>query len=255
MKKKLGIIQSRGLGDIVIALPIARHYHDQGQQIYWPVCEQFLSSLVNTVPWVTWLGVSTDARGDFFYNQPQQLLAEAGVTDQLCLYQSLTGQPQLTEVPWFQTHKFDQYKYAAAAVPFTKKWTLSQCITRNLQREQALFDQVIKSDHYCVTHLEGSSWRAQPDLTSLPQHWQTVNCTAAETDCIWDWLTILERAQAIIAIDSVIANIVDQLCWDHVDKYWIPRSHIHLTPVLGSTWTILAPPPGSGAAQRIFASG
>lgn len=255
MSTALGIIQSRGLGDIVIALPIARHYHDQGRTIYWPVCEQFMSSLVNSVPWVTWLPVSTDARGDFFYREPQRLLAQLGVTDQLCLYQSLTGQPQLSQVPWFQTHKFDQYKYAAAAVPFVKKWTLARCIQRDPQREQALYNRVVNSDTYCVTHLQGSNWSAQPDLSSLPQHWQTINCSETHTDCVWDWLLVLENATAIIAIDSVIANIVDQMQMDHVDKYWIPRSHIHLTPVLGSSWTILDPPVNSGAAQRIFASG
>jgi hypothetical protein len=199
--------------------------------------------------------VTTDQQGQFFYNEPHRLLTAADVTDVLCLYQSLTGQPQLSQVPWFQIHKFDQYKYTAAHVPFVKKWTLDQCITRNPQREQALYDRVVRQPLYCVTHLQGSDWSAQPDLSYLPSDWQIVNITADVTDCIWDWLTVLEGAQAIIAIDSVIANIADQLLMDQVDKYWIPRSHIHLTPVMGSTWTILPPPPGSAASKTIFTSG
>jgi hypothetical protein len=49
----------------------------------------------------------------------------------------------------------------------------------------------------------------------------------------------------------VFSNIIDQLQID-VDKYWIPRSHIHQTPVLGCQWEILEAPEGSGAAQKIF---
>jgi len=48
--------------------------------------------------------------------------------------------------------------------------------------------------------------------------------------------------------------MVDQLKIEG-DKYWLPRSHIHLTPVLGTEWTILEPPPGSTAAQKIFSVG
>ena len=37
--KKLGIIQTRGLGDIHIALPIAFFYKKKGFEIYWPIYE------------------------------------------------------------------------------------------------------------------------------------------------------------------------------------------------------------------------
>jgi hypothetical protein len=63
--KRLGIIQSRGLGDIVIALPIARHYYDQGWEILWPICQEFIHNFKDTVPWVKWISVTTD-QGSFF---------------------------------------------------------------------------------------------------------------------------------------------------------------------------------------------
>ena len=34
MAKKLGLIQTRGLGDIIISIPIAHHYHRQGWEVY-----------------------------------------------------------------------------------------------------------------------------------------------------------------------------------------------------------------------------
>ena len=49
---KIGIIQSRGLGDIVIALPIALHYHKLGYEVHWPICEEFISNFIDHVPFV-----------------------------------------------------------------------------------------------------------------------------------------------------------------------------------------------------------
>lgn len=157
-------------------------------------------------------------------------------------------------MPWFQIQKFDECKYTNAGVPFIKKWTLDNCITRSPDREQQLYDRVVKHPLYYVTHTEGSSYSTEPDLSAIPSDWQRITITDKETNCIFDWLKVIEGAQALIAIDSIIANIVDQLQLD-IDKYWIPRSHIHLTPVLGSRWEILDPPLDSIAAQKIFRSG
>jgi hypothetical protein len=67
---------------------------------------------------------------------------------------------------------------------------------------------------------------------------------------VFDWVGILEGAEAIIAVDSIISNIVDQLkITEQVDCYFIPRSHIHLTPVLGGTWTTLDP--GEAVKKKI----
>ena len=171
---KLGILQSRGLGDLVIALPIAKYYADQGHEIYWPICEPFWASVKDHAPWVKWIPIPVDAKGDFFYVEPMKRLKAFGVSETICLYQSLNVMPELAQVPYFQIQHFDEFKYSRAGVPFLDKWKL-----------------------------------------------------------------------------AVFSNIIDQLKID-VDKYWIPRSHIHQTPVLGTAWTILEAPEGSGAAQRIF---
>lgn len=251
--KKIGFIQSRGLGDIAIALPIARHYHDQGYQVVWPICEEFVPSFIDTAAWVKWVPVKTDPQGDFFYNTPLRELKNRAVKEIICLYQALNVVPELSQVPWFQIQKFDEFKYTRAGVPFRKKWTLNECITVDNSQQQIMYQKMVKQPLYYVTHLAGSSFKADPDLSSMPNDWQRIDITEGITDNVFDWLSILENAQALILIDSVFANIVDQLDLK-VDKYWIPRSHIHLTPVLGSDWTILEPVPGSLAAQRIFAS-
>lgn len=239
--KPLGFIQSRGLGDIIIALPIAHYYHNKGYAIHWPICEEFVSNFKDTVPWVNWIPVVTDRQGQFFYNEPMRLLSEQGVGEAICLYQSLTGHPELATRPEFQITKFDQLKYHAAQVPFIKKWTLDQCITRNKAREQALKDQFNIQGPLALVHLEGSTHRAEFDLGLIPSDHQIIEITSL-TESVFDWLGLLESASIIVAVDSVFSNLVDQLqITEQVDCYFIPRSHIHLTPVLGGSWTTLDP--------------
>jgi hypothetical protein len=238
MTKKLGIIQSRGLGDIVIALPIARHYYDLGWHIHWPIAEEFLPHVINHVPWITWHPVKTD-HGPFFLEKPMKLLTQIGCDEILPLYQALTGQDFHLE-PWFQYTSFDQYKYIRAAVPFYKKWQLEDCITRDMAAEQALKNKLVKKPQYAVLHLEGSDHRAQFDRRSIPPEWQTIEITPQHTSSIFNWISLLESAESIVCVDSCIANMVDQLNIDN-DLYFIPRSHIGLTPVLAQHWHWIKP--------------
>ena len=234
MTKRLGIIQSRGLGDLIIALPIAGHYHRQGYEIYWPICEEFMGSMTQAAPWVKWIPLQPDS-GAFFYDVPMQRLKNFRVDEVICLYQALTGHPEFSAEKYFQYTKFDQYKYIRAGVPFLDKWRLSEYITRDPLREQALYDRLVTNPNYVVTHLTGSSARATFDTSMIPQDWQTIEIDQ-QTDSVFDWLKILEGAQSLIMIDSVFANLVDQL---HIgdDRYFIQRSHIGLTPVQGGHWT------------------
>lgn len=254
-QKKLGFIQSRGLGDIIIALPIARYYADEGYQIYWPICEEFLSHFLETAPWINWIPVKTD-QGSFFYDIPMAKLKAAGVDSALCLYQSLTGHPELINREEFQITKFDQVKYHAAGVPFLRKWTLDRCITRNPQREQDLLYKLNIEPHrpYVLVHLDGSDHRAVYDSEIIPADWNIIEITA-ETDCVFDWLAAIEQAQAVIAVDSVFSNLIDQMnLTEQTDCYFIPRSHIQLTPVLGGHWTVLDPGKTVKDRIRIFRS-
>lgn len=238
-KQRLGIIQSRGLGDLVIALPIARWYREHlgYEEIYWPICEEFISHMQPVAPWINWIPIKTD-RGSFFYDVPLQRLRNFKCDEIVCLYQALTGH-KFHEEPYFQHTKFDQYKYIQAGVPFLEKWRLADCITRNPEREQALYDRMVQNPNYVVVHLEGSDHTARWDATMVPADWQVLYISP-ETNCIWDWLKILEGAQSIVCVDSVYANIVDQLNIGD-DRYFIARSHIGLTPVQGQHWTWLEP--------------
>jgi hypothetical protein len=234
-KKKLGIIQSRGLGDLVIALPIARWYYNQGWEIYWPIDDRFLADMQIGAPWVHWVPVPYDEPGRYFYDVPVERLRNLKVDETLCLYQHLTGHA-FSEEKYFQYTSFDQYKYIKAGVPFLEKWNLSDCIVRDPAKEAALKSVVVQNPNYVVAHLEGSTVRATFDSSIVPADWQLVEIKPTFGYTLWDWLGVIEGAQSIVCVDSVYANLIDQLGIGS-DRYFIARSHIGLTPVQGQDWT------------------
>jgi hypothetical protein len=237
MTKKLGIIQSRGLGDFVIALPIAGHYHKEGWEIYWPILEEFVPSMTKAAPWVKWIPLPYDAPGRYFWDIPMERLKNFRVDETLCLYQHLTGHPFKDE-KYFQATKFDQYKYLKAEVPFKEKWNLAPYITRDADKEQALYDLVVQNPEYVVVHLEGSDHKASFDASIIPEGWQIIEIKPLAGYTVFDWLKVLEGAQSLVMVDSVYANLIDQLGIGD-DRYFIQRSHVGLTPVQGGHWTWL----------------
>lgn len=255
MTKRLGLIQSRGLGDLIIALPIADHYRKQGWEIYWPIDQQFLPSMKSAAPWVHWIPLTVDPRGLYFYDIPLERLKNLKCDEIITLYQALSSLPELSTRPEFQIIKFDQAKYHIAEVPFTDKWRLSEIVTRNLDREITLKNKLLGdyTGPYCCVHLNGSTAKAQYDPNWIPPNYKIIEITE-QTDNVFDWLTLLEGAEAIIAIDSVIANLVDQMMINQtVDSYFIPRSHIQLTPVMNGPWTYLESDTNTAKKIKIFA--
>jgi len=243
-KFKRGIIQSRGLGDIIIALPIARYYWDQGEDIVWPICREFYSSVKDHAAWVTWVPIDTDPAGRFFLDRPLEVFKELGVDPDsaLYLYHYLNVVPELTDPEMFNILKFDQYKYQTAAVPFRLKWHLDQAILRNLTRETDLRKKLgLKhGDRYCVAHLTGSSARVDASIiTWLDPAVKVINIDDHLTDSIFDWCGVIETAEAVVCLDSALANMVDQMNLEGPELYWIRRSAWDLTPVLGNAWTIV----------------
>jgi hypothetical protein len=242
---KKGLLQSRGLGDILIALPIARYYYDLGDEIHWPMCEEFMPSVVRHVPWVKWHSVTTDAKGDFFLKTPLKILAENDVSEDetICLYQYVSSDPELTDPELFNILKFDQYKYWIAGVPFTNKWSLRDCVVRDYDAEAALKKRLrIKEDKpYAIAHLTGSNFKASIDVNWLDPAVKVIDVEGwlDNKESIFDWYGVLGGASAFVGIDSAFANLVDCMMLDIPELYWIRRSAWDLTPVMGLAWKIV----------------
>lgn len=229
--RKLGLIQSRGIGDIIIALPIAKWYHDRGFQVYWPIDGRFFSCFRGAVDYVEFIPFPFKPSLEGFLTHPQNLLRAVSCERVVVLYSYLSNVPN-PHPGLFGSLKFDEFKYAAAGVPFAEKWNLS--VRRDAKRESALYGRLVRDENFIVVHRQGSNVRKE--IVIPPEY---AGCQVIEideqTDCIFDWLLILERARFLMLIDSCFANLVDQLGFTN-EKMFILRSEVRFTPVLRSNW-------------------
>lgn len=229
--KRLGIIQSRGIGDIIIALPIAKWYRDRGVDVFWPIDGRFLSSFQEAADYVRFIPFAFQPTLDGFLNEPNRLLRAAGCERIVPLYSFLSNVPS-AHPKLFASLKFDEYKYAAAGVPFAEKWNLA--LRRNPAREQRLFEALVRQEDYVVVQRQGSNARSTAEIPSRFQGCQVIEINE-QTDCIFDWLRILERARFLMLLDSCFSNLVDQLGLPN-EKMFLLRSDVRFTPVLRAGW-------------------
>ena len=233
-RPKKGLIQSRGIGDIIIALPIAKYFSDRGYDVYWPVDRRFLSHFGDAAPYVNFLPLEPGIDPAFYYDIPLAKLREIGCSDIHVLYSALRGREHVVDRKLADYVSFDRYKYAVTGVPFREKWNLS--LVRNPEREQALYDRLIEKPAYTVCHFQGSVYRVELDVPATPET-QVIRISEA-TDCVFDWITILERAAARVLIDSCFANLVEQLSIPG-KKAFIRNPWVPFSPVLINDWEFL----------------
>ncbi len=234
MKEKIGLIQTRGIGDIIIALPIADHYQELGFDVYWPIDHRFYEMFSRVRPLINFLpvpGRQEDGR-DFFLMNPLRLLQEKGCGKTIILYSYISGL-NICDTRLAHALKFDEYKYAIARVPFSKKWDLK--LERDLGREEALFSRLGIERDFALIHETGSDIKIPlpipPDVT---RDFQLVYMDDL-TDSPFDWLLAIERASRLIMLDSCFSNIVEQLNID-TKKRLVLRSDTHFTPVYRNGW-------------------
>ncbi len=238
---KIGLIQSQGIGDIIIALPIAKWYTDRGHQVFWPVNRFYADFMQLAAPYVNFLPVQPDRGGDFMafsYDKPMDLLAPHACDKIFVLNMNLEAEHTLNR-RLSGSLKFDEYKYAVAGVPFSEKWNLS--LVRDMGREMYLHSllKLDGQDYVCV-NFAGSGITRE---VYLPQSWQDryrIVRMDMLTDNPLDWIYTIQHAARRVMIDSMFANLTDQLnIAGH--NYLIQRSTTALTPVLQNGWTYVWP--------------
>ncbi|CAN5363456.1 hypothetical protein BH20ACI2_BH20ACI2_08240 [soil metagenome] len=234
MGQKIGIVQTRGIGDIIIALPIADFFLECGHEVVWPIDARFVAMFRRVKPGVQFVAVekSPPDSQDFFLNEPLDLIREHRCARTIILYSFLSGlnicDPRLA-----RSLKFDEYKYAIAGVPFDLKWKLK--IERDKEREEALFNSLgIKGD-YVLVHDRGSDGEMRiPIPVEIHREFQIVYVDE-NTDSPFDWLLTIERAAKLYMIDSSLANLVEQLNLSQPKKLFL-RSELGFTPVYKNGW-------------------
>jgi hypothetical protein len=233
---KIGIIQTRGLGDIIIAAPIAEYYISRGCDVFWPIDSDFLDAFQYAFPKIKFIPISQSSTGiltaDYFYNEPYRELKDLNCNAILCLYSFLTGfdfgYGNLKDAI-----SFDAYKYAVAKVPFSEKWKIK--IKRNPIREVQLFHTLGLSpnEKYSVIHDQGSVYSADLDHF-IPKENRKIKIETI-TDNFLDWLGVLENADSFYVINSVYSNLIEQLNFAG-KKNFFSQTTASWTPVLINDW-------------------
>lgn len=230
VKKQMGLIQTRGIGDIIIALPIADFFIQRGYEVYWPIDERILRAFQKAKPEVNFIGIKED--DDWMFKKPLSLLQQYNCERIIVLYSYLKDE-EVYNKTLLKSLKFDEYKYAISGVPFSNKWNLS--LHRDNERELALYNKLAITKPYMCVHLKGSAFKAN---ISIPKSWndsyQIIEVNEI-TDNPFDWIYTFENAAKLILIDSCFSNLVEQLNLTN-EKYLILRSAVSFTPVLKNGW-------------------
>lgn len=234
---RIGIIQTRGLGDIVIAAPIAMYWIARGHEVVWPIDSEFLTAFTYALPDIQFLPVDKSITGantaDYFVEYPKKLLNEYGCEKIHVMYSHLTTY-DFPHAHLASFLSFDRYKYAVAGVPFKEKWELK--LKRDQERENQLFQLLSLSpaDRYIVMQETGSDFKANLADKIRIDTPRLINI-APITDNFLDWLGVIENAEEVHLIDSVYSNVVDQLGFTN-KKFFYRRSPIYFTPIFLSDW-------------------
>jgi hypothetical protein len=237
--RRVGLIQSDGIGDIVIGLPIAKAFADAGAEVFWPVNEKHVSFFAPAAPYVTFIPVPRNNPEDFFIGIPRAELRARGCEEVYVLYiRILQDDRHLQRKDLIDHLKFDEYKYAAAGVPFSRKWQLE--IKRDMDREMALHRSLgIRGPYVCV-HRRGHDVVAN---FGVPEDWRSYQMVEVEelTDSPFDWIYTFEQASKIVCIDSCFSNIVEQLNLPN-EKHLILRLPNPYMPVMKNGWQFIRLP-------------
>ena len=237
---KLGISQTRGLGDIVIAIPIAMYYIERGCDVYWPIDSEFIPSFEDAFPKINFLAIDKSVTGnataEYFYHAPHDALMKKGCTSIICLYSHLTGF-DLGHQREQNSLSFDAYKYAVARVPFKEKWNFHP--RRNSIREARIFDllNLDPKEKFTILQTDGSDFCIKADHIPEENGIKRIKIQPI-TDNIFDWLGVLERCSSAFLIDSVYVNLVEQLNLK-INKAIYFRSNSQLTPTLVNEWEFI----------------
>ncbi len=201
-------------GDILITLPIAKHYSDQNCLVYW-LCPEEYHELFRNIDYA--MPVTEPVKG------ARQIDLSFGFGGPL--------------EPWWQQNKqnfesFTVAKYYQAGVNYQKRWDLK--FRRNYGREQALYEKIEQKD-YVLTH-EGTHLGRFIDL-QMPDK---VEFMPVDDFNVFDWYKVIEQAKEIHCIDSALSNFIEAVPEFHDKQKYIYLSarekHYYLKSIYKNNW-------------------
>lgn len=207
MKKKLGLVLPGKIGDIVICLPIAKYYYDLGYDIYWPVYIELIENFINYVDYVNFLPTQTANR----ITESFELLNKIGCEQIVDLSFTSPGSWDNENTKNYLSQNlrtFDEFRYYLANVDFNKKWTLK--INRDFEKEEKLYYSLVNKSKYALVLKQSSDTVLQKEIDISNYDGQIIEIKPY-TKSVFDWLTLIEKAERLLLIESCFNNLIDQL--------------------------------------------
>lgn len=229
--KRIGIIQPGRIGDIVICLPIAKHYYDQGCDVVWPVAKDILNQFINHIDYVKFIPC------EFSVIESYNICISSGCNNILDLSFRLPDPVNNFNAFLFDNKslKFDELKYEIAGLPIETKYNLD--INRDRGKENELYESLdLRNTDYCVVHSQGSDGHKPKIDDKIYKGLKVINISNL-TDSIFDWIKVLQKANTVITIDSCFANLCNQLKLKQ-KKYFIHRPPPNPSPSITEDWII-----------------
>lgn len=220
MDKNCLIIQPGAFGDIILCAPIAKIYSDNGYKVYWPITTKFLST-IQRFEYVT--PIVLDDRNldpDWLRSDVIKCLEyKYDIDFDIILNLADRGPHPMAEKPG---ENFELCKYRLSNIPIEYKHHLSW--KRNIEKENALYDSLIKENKYILAHLESS----RGDIANLPNHLSLpiVEVKPIDGFDIFDWFKIIINASEIYCVESSVHQFMDGIL-EHLQntpKYLLSRS-------------------------------
>lgn len=191
VRKVLGIVQPKRLGDLLIILPIARWFFDRGFEILWPICSEWMY-LQSYVSYVKFVDIGT-LNGSY-----EKALAYLTPKVDRVLDLGMGIGRKVDEIM-----PFDAWKYKEAGVPFQERQNLQ--INRNYEKEDLLKKHLGLKKPYTVTHSTGC---CKAFNFRIPN---SVEVQPVEGFSLIDWAGVVEDAEKLYCVDSSITNLAEGL--------------------------------------------
>lgn len=239
----IGLIQTGAIGDIIIAAPIAQYFKREGYNVFWPVDSQYIDYLRFAFEGIGFDPIDRLSHGfrsrAYFLDEPLVRLQKVACEKIFPLYSSLGDINNIVNPIYAGSLKFDEYKYAVCGLPFNEKWNLK--LNRDANRERELFQKLeINKNYVVLNNVTGSGEKIDWPLNIETIGDRQIVEVTSITDNPFDWLFTFENADALFFIDSMFANLVDQLQIGPPNKFLKFRSSVSYTPVFRSGWTFIA---------------
>jgi len=215
---KLLIIQPGRYGDILICLPIAKHYADQGHKVFWKCPPEYHPMFAST-PYVT----------------PVELAPPVDITIDLSFG---FGGPR---EKWWQSNKanFDSFitaKYFLAGVPIRYRSKLEW--KRDIKKENDLYDLVVGDQKKYILIQDETHNGKFIRLNFANQ----IRLQKIDGFTIFDWYKIIQNASEIHCIDSILSNFIEGVpeFYGKVKKIYLHSREemCYLTALFCNNWNI-----------------